>query len=236
MSGTLTVLDLIQNGTMSAEMAATMWAAMDDRSSFIVAAGPRQAGKSTNTNAILGLLPDDVPLHGLSGEADQFADLASSGAGGYLVVSEFSNHMPNYLRGEQVMQVFQTAEKGYSIAGTLHADTPEELFYELRSHGPLTDNDLSRIRFLVFLAMRGSMEEPLRRVASVWEVDGVSDGKPWARILHRWNESDDTFDAVDSPSLLSVTASELADRAAKLRTLAVTGQTGTDALASLMAG
>jgi hypothetical protein len=236
MPGTLTVLDLIQNGTMSAEMAATMWAAMDDRSSFIVAAGPRQAGKSTNTNAILGMLPGDVPLHDLSGEAAQFAELAASPNGGYLVVAEFSNHMPKYLRGEQVMQVFQTAEKGYSIAGTLHADTPEDLFYELHSHGPLTDNDLSRIRFLVFLAMRGSMEEPLRRVASVWEVDGVSDAKPWARILHRWNEADDSFDVVDSPSLLSVTAAELADRAAKLRTLAVTGQTSADALASLLAG
>jgi hypothetical protein len=80
------------------------------------------------------------------------------------------------------------------------------------------------------------MEEPLRRVASVWEVDGVSDAKPWARILHRWNEADDSFDVVDSPSLLSVTAAELADRAAKLRTLAVTGQTSADALASLLAG
>ena len=132
MPGVHTILDLIQNGTMSAEMAATMWAAMDERSSFIVAAGPRQAGKSTTTNAILGMLPSSIKLHDMSGEADQFANLKASGDGGYLVVAEFSNHMPTYLRGEQVVQVFETAEKGYSIAGTLHADTPEDLFMELR--------------------------------------------------------------------------------------------------------
>ena len=237
MPGALTILDLIQNGTMSAEMAATMWGAMDDRSSFIVAAGPRQAGKSTNTNAILELLPRELPVHDLTGETEQFDSLSSAVTGGYIVVAEFSNHMPLYLRGEQVMRVFQTAEKGYSIAGTLHADTPEDLFYELRSHGPLRDDALARIRYLVFLAMRGTMENPLlRRVASVWEVSNVIGGTPAAQILHQWNEGDDSFDVVSAPTLLTATAAELTDRAAKLRTLAVAGQTSADDLASLLAG
>ena len=51
MPGALNVLELVQNGSMSAEMASVLWAAMDDRRSFIVAAGPRQAGKSTTTEA-----------------------------------------------------------------------------------------------------------------------------------------------------------------------------------------
>lgn len=236
MPGALTILDLIQNGTMSAEMAATMWGAMDDRSSFIVAAGPRQAGKSTNTNAILELLPENLPVYDLTGETEQFNSLKSSVTGGYIVVAEFSNHMPTYLRGEQVMQVFQTAEKGYSIAGTLHADTPEDLFYELRSHGPLRDDDLSRIQYLVFLAMRGTMEEPTRRVASIWEVTNITGGTPKAQMLHKWVEADDSFDVMGSPTLLTASAAELADRAAKLRTLAVAGQTSAEDLASLLAG
>ena len=234
MPGVFTILDLIQNGTMSAEMAATMWAAMDERSSFIVAAGPRQAGKSTTTNAILGMLPSSIELHDLSGEADQFANLKASEGGGYLIVTEFSNHMPTYLRGEQVVQVFETAEKGYSIAGTLHADTPEDLFTELRSHGPLTDVGLSRIRFLVFLALRGSKEKPLRRVASQWEVSSVVKGTPRARMLHQWDEASDSFNVVNVPTGLSVTAAELADRAAQLRTLAVSGQTSPNVLTSLL--
>ena len=61
MPGALNVLELVQNGSMSAEMASVLWAAMDDRRSFIVAAGPRQAGKSTTTEAILDFLPSERP-------------------------------------------------------------------------------------------------------------------------------------------------------------------------------
>ena len=40
MPGDLTVLELVRNGSLSADMASVLWAAMDDRRSFIVAAGP----------------------------------------------------------------------------------------------------------------------------------------------------------------------------------------------------
>lgn len=52
-----TMVDLIHNGTMSVEMAATLWAAMDARRSLLVVAVPRLAGKSTVENAALALLP-----------------------------------------------------------------------------------------------------------------------------------------------------------------------------------
>ena len=176
MPGALNVLELVQNGSMSAEMASVLWAAMDDRRSFIVAAGPRQAGKSTTTEAILDFLPSDVPRHDLTGAAAQMDALAASPDGGYLVVPEFSDHTPSYLRGEQVVQVFDTADRGFSIAGTLHADTPEDTFAELHSHGPITDDQLASIGMLVFLGVRGWPDNPVRWVSSVWEVDGVDRG------------------------------------------------------------
>ena len=178
MPGDLTVLELVRNGSMSAEMASTLWAAMDDRASFIVAAGPRQAGKSTMTEAILDFLPGSVPRHDLSGDRAQMDALAASPDGGYLVVSEFSDHTPSYLRGQQVVQVFDTAEHGFSIAGTLHADTPQDAFAELRSHGPIPDSQLERIGCLVFLGVRGWPENPVRWVSSIWQVDGVARGAP----------------------------------------------------------
>jgi len=52
-----TILDLIANGTMSAEMAATLWATVDEGRSFVVVAIPRLAGKSTVANAIGGIWP-----------------------------------------------------------------------------------------------------------------------------------------------------------------------------------
>ena len=67
MPSDLSIADLIANGTLSAEQAATLWAMVEERRSFVVVAIPRFAGKTTTTNTILGLLSTDVPVHRLSG-------------------------------------------------------------------------------------------------------------------------------------------------------------------------
>ena len=235
MPGALNVLELVQNGSMSAEMASALWAAMDDRRSFIVAAGPRQAGKSTTTEAILDFLPADVPRHDLTGDAEQMDALATSPDGGYLVVSEFSDHTPRYLRGQQVVQVFDTAERGFSIAGTLHADTPEDTFAELHSHGPISDDQLASIGILVFLGVRGWPENPVRWVSSLWEVDGVSNGAPRGRLLCRWDHSTDSFVWENEPVSLSADEALRESRAARMRELAEAGRTSRSDLAALLA-
>ena len=235
MPGALNVLELVQNGSMSAEMASVLWAAMDDRRSFIVAAGPRQAGKSTTTEAILDFLPSDVPRHDLTGAAAQMDALAASPDGGYLVVPEFSDHTPSYLRGEQVVQVFDTAERGFSIAGTLHADTPEDTFAELHSHGPISDDQLASIGMLVFLGVRGWPDNPVRWVSSVWEVDGVARGSPRSRLLCRYDPATAKFVWDGAPVGLSVNEALREDRAAQMQALAAAGRTTRSDLAALLA-
>ncbi|MDE2901307.1 MAG: hypothetical protein OXN15_09880 [Chloroflexota bacterium] len=235
MPGALNVLELVRNGSLSAEMASTLWAAMDDRCSFIVAAGPRQAGKSTTTEAILDFLPASVPRHDLTGDRAQMDALAASPDGGYLVVSEFSDHTPSYLRGEQVVQVFDTAERGFSIAGTLHADTPEEAFYELRSHGSIPDSQLERIGCLVFLGVRGWPENPVRWVSSIWQVEGVRHGAPRGRLLCRWDHAAGEFVWENSAVGLSASGALREERAARIRELADAGRTSREDLAALLA-
>ena len=236
MPGDLTVLELVRNGSMSAEMASTLWAAMDDRASFIVAAGPRQAGKSTTTEAILDFLPGSVPRHDLTGDKAQMAALAASPDGGYLVVSEFSDHTPRYLRGEQVVQVFDTADRGFSIAGTLHADTPEQTFWELGSHGPISDSQLGSIGYLVFLGVRGWPEDPVRWVSSIWEVDDVESGAPRGRLLCRWDSAAARFVWENEAVGLSASASLREDRAARIQALADAGRTSRADFARLLVG
>ncbi len=235
MPGDLTVLELVRNGSMSAEMASVLWSAMDDRASFIVAAGPRQAGKSTTTEAILDFLPSSVPRHDLTGQKAQMDALAASPDGGYLVVSEFSDHTPSYLRGEQVVQVFETAERGFSIAGTLHADTPEEAFYELSSHGPIPDAQLERIGCLVFLGVRGWPENPVRWVSSIWQVEGVTRGSPRGRLQCHWDRAAGKFVWENEAVGLSASEALREERAARIRELAVAGRTTREDLAKLLA-
>jgi Flp pilus assembly CpaF family ATPase len=57
MQSEITIADLMRNGTVSAEMAAVLWAALDPRTSFLSSAVPRLAGKSTTSQAALALRP-----------------------------------------------------------------------------------------------------------------------------------------------------------------------------------
>ena len=58
----LSIVDLIQAGTISVEMAAYAMRAMAEGASLLTAARPGGAGKTTLMAALVGLLPSDVPL------------------------------------------------------------------------------------------------------------------------------------------------------------------------------
>jgi hypothetical protein len=64
----LGLADLVRNGTMSPEMAATLATAMEERRSLLVTAIPRLAGKTTTMLAALDARPAGVPVHALSTE------------------------------------------------------------------------------------------------------------------------------------------------------------------------
>ena len=94
------LLDLVRNGTMDAEVAATLSAIAEEKRSFKVVAVPRFAGKTTVANAMLGFVPRSVPLHYLSGCESEIEDLRQHPDGGYLVVGEFSKgQVPTYYLG-----------------------------------------------------------------------------------------------------------------------------------------
>src|SRR5688572_30942791 len=107
-------------------MASVLWAAVDEQISFITAAVPQFAGKTTLSRAILDMRPPEVPLHEVAGEPDVMERLKAERRGGYLVVGEFSRApMPGYIWGEPVRRVFSALSTGYSLQTTLHAPTVE---------------------------------------------------------------------------------------------------------------
>src|SRR6266702_4854030 len=89
-AGNLSIAELVRNGTMSAEIAAVLWAAVDAQLSFLTVAVPRNAGKSTTSNAVLALRRPEVPTHHITGDPAQLDFLRQERLGGYLVVAEFS--------------------------------------------------------------------------------------------------------------------------------------------------
>ena len=232
-----TILELISNGTMSAEMAATLWAAMDEQRSFVVAAIPRLAGKTTVSNAMLGMLPPEIPVHRLSGDEDEVTRLKREATGGYLVVGEFSQGpMPNYIWGRPVRQVFDALGSGYSLATALHAPGLRETFDVICKGNGVTDQDASRIDLMVYIRLFGDGPASFwRRVAEIHEVDRVESGYPHGRLLHRWIEDQDAFETVEPSQLIHAGYSDLSQRAAMLRRMAESGETTAAHVAQMVA-
>ncbi len=233
-----TILDLVANGTMDADIAATLWSVADERRSFMAVAVPRFAGKSTVSAGILQFARPDTPIHILTGDKSQMEELARRPDGGYLVVGEFSKApVDTYIWGAPVRRVFETVAAGFSLVTALHAPTVEEAYDRICSGNGVSDEDASVIHYMLYIERHGESEDDFwRRISRVWEVERVVDGKPRARLLHRWEEATDTFAIVERPRLLDADNAVLQDRADRIRLFVEQGRTSAAEVNSLVAG
>ena len=193
----ITLSDLVANRTMSSGMAATLAAAVDERRSFLIAAIPRMAGKTTIMQAMLACRAETVALHQLSEASGLSLGIPAGADGGYLVLSEIAQApFADYLWGAPVRQAFRAArEQDFGLAAALHAGSVEEAF-EIVAHGNrVPDEDAARLELLIYIRTLGrNWQRPDRRVvAAVYAIAGVQDGVPTAQLLHHWDESNDRF-------------------------------------------
>ena len=225
MANAPTIIDLIRNGTLSTEMAATLWTAVSEKNSFISAAVPRLAGKTTTAMAVLDLLPPSVPVNKLDGTIEDMDAYRDRALGGYLTIAEISEgRFQDYIWGEETRHLFETLNAGYSFMATLHADSVEDVFAQICQGNGISDEAASRIGFAFYILRFGEDESNFwRRVAAVYEIDRVEGGKPTARLLHRWLQADDRFESVESPRTLSATPQQIAARATALKSLLDSG-------------
>lgn len=211
------VVELIQAGTLDAELAAQLWLLVEARVPVIVAAQAQGVGKSTLLGALLDFLPPDVHVVELAGEEETFAWLPQASELGWpgvarpvpgaepvrpettvLFVSELSDHMPVYTWGEAARVVIRAASIGYGLVATIHADALDEVFDALRDPPVrLTDDELSHLGAVLILRR---VEGGRRRVVAAHYV------RPIARdqhghlqrlgpaVLATWEPATDTFE------------------------------------------
>lgn len=237
MANEVTIIELVRNGTLSAEIAATLWSAVEERRSILVVAIPRFAGKSTLGRALLALRPSDLPVHHLNGDEAQMADLKEAASGGYLVVGEFSQApVPGYIWGEPVRRVFDTMEAGYSLLTALHAPGVAEAMAAVCEGNGVSDEAASLLDLVLYIERFGEDEATFwRRLKEVYELDRVAGGSPEGRTLFRWTEEDDRFDAIEAPKSIAKDKALIQQRAAALQGLADQGRTSALEVASLVA-
>ena len=113
----LTLPDLVSNNTLPLELAALLWLLVEARTSLLAAASPQLAGKTTLVTALLDLAPPEYHSVLTRGELEDFAFLEATDASKtYILVPEFSDHTPAYLRGDSVRTLFDALDAGYSMA------------------------------------------------------------------------------------------------------------------------
>jgi hypothetical protein len=169
----LSILDLVNSGTVDCKLAGLLWVLMEHRASLLVASGPSYAGKSTLMHSLLDFLPPDLQQISLQGYFEDFQFVSSSQPQkSYLVAEEISNHgFYEYLWGIKAVRAFKLLSQGYAMGATIHARNSEEVLYVLHKYIGLPMNLLSRLGIIVNLrAVAGKdpwRDEPIRRVSSV---------------------------------------------------------------------
>jgi hypothetical protein len=169
---TLSILDLVNYGTIDCKLAALLWLLMERRASVLVAAGPSFVGKTTLLHDLLDFLPPDIQKISLQGYYEEFRFLNyGQPAKTYLVAEEISNHgFFGYLWGHQAAKVFKLMPQGYALGGTMHARSSEEVIYILHRILGIPMTLISRLGVIVTLRVTGNWDyetEPLRRINSV---------------------------------------------------------------------
>jgi hypothetical protein len=234
----ITIAELVRNGTMSAEMAAVLWAAVDERQSFLTVAVPRFAGKTTTSNAVLALRPSEMPVTPVAGEPAQMERLKQERRGGYLQVAEFAYApVPGYIWGPPVRRVFETVhEGGYALQTALHAPGVEAGVLEVTEGNGISDEHASTFKLVMYIERFGyGYQNFWRRVTDLYEVDEVKDGRPRGRSLFRWREAGDTFEQLAEPHQWGTDRADLDQRASIIAALARQALTGPGEVAAALA-
>lgn len=162
----LSVLDLIAAGNFDAETAALLWLLVEARASIVVAAHPPGAGKTTTLTALSDFLPAGTARIYLRGWNETFAFAGTADpATSYILCNEISSHLPVYLWGRKVEQLFAAVASGFSFGATMHADSPEEVVAILAGYPLyLPIETIAHLDAVLTLAVDYTARRPHRRL------------------------------------------------------------------------
>jgi hypothetical protein len=193
------IVELIRQRVLDAELAALAWLLVEARLPVIVAADAWRIGKTTLLEAVLDFLPPSTRRIELAGAAETFAwlpEAASLGWHGapeptgdevepatpetaYIVARELSDHLPVYVWDEAARVAIRATSLGYGLGATIHADSLEDVFAQLGAPAVgLTADELSWLGLVIVLRPVEVTSGLARRVVAAHYV------RPVARDAH----------------------------------------------------
>jgi hypothetical protein len=196
----LSLVDLIDAGTVDLPLAAYLAAAMRRGASLLVGARPGGAGKTAVMCALLNFLPDQTAIHPI----DRPAVLTAAGRDErpgdtcYLAHEIGAGHWYAYVWGREARAFFALAERGHIVVSNLHADTVEETRDQLCRENGVARAHVDAVTLKVYLRMARTGGGSVRRcVSRVYESDGTADRLLWT------GDRDNTFGRCETSAFVS---------------------------------
>ena len=226
----MTIIDLINEGTVTPELAAYLWMLMEHKKSIIVC-GEVGAGKTTLSNAILGFIRktakiitvEETPEIRLDGyenwtqkvtresirEEVRSIDL-------FELVKTALRERPDYIivgevRGKEAYVLFQAIALGHGGLTTLHADNIDSAIKRLTSR-PLEIPMYLIALTSAFVEVSKFIDEAgriKRRVTNVKEIEGIEEDRLILRDIFRYKADEDKIEMVNDSLELRKIATEL---------------------------
>lgn len=214
---TISVLDLIEFGSMDYLIAAYLWLAPEEGLNVFVV-GPTASGKTTLLNAITTFIRSDakivtiedtpelqVPHHNWVREVVRDMSKADKGAGVDMfdLLKAALRQRPDRImigeiRGAEGNIAFQAMQTGHGVMATFHASSVQKVIQRLTGdpiNVPKVNIDNLDL-VVIQAAVRGPDGNMVRRVVSVNEIvdyDSLSNTFSFVTAF-RWKSDDDTFE------------------------------------------
>jgi flagellar protein FlaI len=208
----LTIVDLINNGTISAEMAAVFWYLIENKMSLFICGGVA-SGKTTMLNGLgIFIAPDskivtiedtpEIQLYHKNWIRAVTRPATSSSAGIELfdLLKASMRQRPDYIlvgeiRGSEAYTLFQAMSTGHLGLATLHAESPEAALRRLETEPMnIPKMMIAGLNMIVIMARREINGKPIRKIIKCEEVMGLDDkGEIIHSTLFEWDPKDDKW-------------------------------------------
>ncbi|NPA76731.1 MAG: type II/IV secretion system ATPase subunit [Candidatus Diapherotrites archaeon] len=204
------IIDLIRMGTISPELGAYLWLALENGMSIFFC-GPTAAGKTTSMRASAVFIRPDAKIYSVEDTPEVYVPHANwqatvsheERATMFDLLKAALRSRPNYIivgeiRGKEGYIAFQAMQTGHPTISTFHGGNIKKIVQRLT--GPpisVPPPYLTNLNIIVIQRAFRRGDRMIRRAISVHEIEGYVEGKGiMTREVFRWDPIDDKIQFV----------------------------------------